>query len=72
MTGTRPTGSLAFYGPEEVRTGLDYDGCIAAVRTAMADFSAEDRPQPLRSIVEIAPAKLFGLMPGTLAAPRGF
>jgi ornithine cyclodeaminase len=65
-------GSVPFYGPEEVRATLDYDGCIAAVRGAMAAFSAEDKPQPLRSIVEIAPGRLFGLMPGTLAAPHGF
>ena len=64
--------SVPFYGPEEVRAGLDYDGCIAAVRTAMADFSADGKPHPLRSIFEIAPDKLFGLMPGTLAAPHGF
>ena len=70
--GQRLQGSVPFYGPEEVRATLDYDGCIAAVRAAMADFSAEDKPQPLRSIVEIAPGKLFGLMPGTLAAPHGF
>jgi ornithine cyclodeaminase len=38
----------------------------------MAAFSAEGKPQPLRSIVEIAPARFFGLMPGTLAAPHGF
>ena len=72
MTGSGSAGSLRFYGPEEVRALLDYDGCIAAVRAAMADFSAAAKPQPLRSIVEIAPAKLFGLMPGTLSAPRGF
>jgi ornithine cyclodeaminase len=38
----------------------------------MAGFSADGKPQPLRSIFEIAPAKLFGVMPGTLAAPQGF
>jgi ornithine cyclodeaminase len=38
----------------------------------MADFSADGKPQPLRSIFEIAPAKLCGVMPGTLAAPNGF
>ena len=55
------------YGPEEVRGLLDYDGCIAAVRAAMARFTAEGTAQPLRSIVEIAPGKLFGLMrPGAL------
>jgi len=64
--------SVPFYGPEEVRAALDYDGCIAAVRVAMAELSADGRPQPLRSIFEIEPAKLFGVMPGTLAAPHGF
>jgi len=65
-------GSVPFYGPEEVRARLDYEGCIVAVRTAMAEFSADGKPQPLRSIFEIAPARLFGVMPGTLAAPHGF
>lgn len=72
MKDTAFKGSVPYYGPEEVRAALDYDGCIAAVRGAMADFSAEGKPQPLRSIVELAPARLFGLMPGALAAPHGF
>lgn len=72
MTGSGSAGSVRFYGPGEVRALLDYDGCIAAIRAAMADFSAAGKPQPLRSIVEIAPTKLFGLMPGTLSAPHGF
>ena len=72
MTEASGNGSVPFYGPEEVRARLDYAGCIAAVRAAMTDFSAEGRPQPLRSIFEIAPARLFGLMPGALAAPHGF
>lgn len=63
---------LRVYGPDEVGKLLDYDGCIAAVRAAMARFTAEGRAQPLRSIVEIAPGRLFGLMPGHLAAPDGF
>jgi ornithine cyclodeaminase len=66
------SGAVPFYGPEQVRAWLDYDGCIATVRAAMAEFTAEGKPQPLRSIVEIAPGKFFGLMPGALAAPRGF
>ena len=33
---------------------------------------AEGKPQPLRSIFELAPTRFFGLMPGTLAAPHGF
>jgi ornithine cyclodeaminase len=72
VTATGSTGSVPFYGPQVVRARLDYDGCIAAVRAAMAEFTADGKPQPLRSIFEIAPAKLFGLMPGTLAAPHGF
>jgi ornithine cyclodeaminase len=72
LTEAGPKRSVPFYGPEEVRAALDYEGCIAAVRGAMADFSADGRPQPLRNIVEIAPAKFFGLMPGTLTAPHGF
>jgi ornithine cyclodeaminase len=72
LKDTAVKGSVPFYGPEQVRAALDYDGCIAAVRAAMADFSAEGKPQPLRSIFELAPARFFGLMPGTLVAPHGF
>jgi ornithine cyclodeaminase len=72
LKDTAVKGSVPFYGPEQVRAALDYDGCIAAVRAAMADFSADGKPQPLRSIFELAPAKFFGIMPGTLAAPHGF
>lgn len=72
MTETGCKKTVPFYGPEEVRAALDYDGCIAAVRAAMAEFSADGKPQPLRTILEIAPAKFFGLMPGALAAPYGF
>ena len=72
MTPAGHKGTVPFYGPEEVRAALDYDGCMAVVRTAMAEFSADGRPQPLRNIFEIDPEKFFGLMPGTLAAPHGF
>lgn len=72
MTQSGPRGSAPFYGPEEVRALLDYDGCISAVRAAMAEFTADGKPQPLRSIFEIAPAKAFGMMPGMLASPHGF
>jgi len=72
LKDTAVKGNVPFYGPEQVRAALDYDGCITAVRAAMADFSAAGKPQPLRSIFELAPAKFFGLMPGTLAAPHGF
>jgi ornithine cyclodeaminase len=72
LTETACNGSVPFYGPEQVRAALDYDGCIAAVRDAMAGFSAEGNAQPLRSVFEIAPDKFFGLMPGALTAPHGF
>ncbi|HEY1891931.1 MAG TPA: ornithine cyclodeaminase family protein [Steroidobacteraceae bacterium] len=72
MTDTASNGSVPFYGPDQVRAALDYDGCITAVRDAMTAFSAEGKAQPLRSIFEIAPAKFFGLMPGALTAPHGF
>ncbi|MGH8169581.1 MAG: ornithine cyclodeaminase family protein [Steroidobacteraceae bacterium] len=72
MTAGGCAGSIRFYGPADVRAALDYDGCIAAVRDAMAEFSAGGEPQPLRSIVEMGPGKHFGLMPGALAAPHGF
>ncbi|HEX5209455.1 MAG TPA: ornithine cyclodeaminase family protein [Steroidobacteraceae bacterium] len=72
MTQTGPRGSVPFYGPEEVRGLLDFEGCICAVRAAMTEFTADGKPQPLRSIFEIAPAKAFGMMPGMLAAPHGF
>jgi ornithine cyclodeaminase len=66
------SATVPFYGPQAVRALLDYDGCIGALRAAMAELTAEGKPQPLRSILEIAPDKLFGLMPGALAAPHGF
>lgn len=72
MTPGACAEKVPFYGPHEVRALLDYDGCIAAVRAAMAEFTADDKPQPLRSIVEVGPARHFGLMPGMLAAPHGF
>jgi len=64
--------SFPVYGPEEVRSLLDYEGCIDAVRTAMARFTEDGTPQPLRSIVTLAPHKLFGVMPGALPAPDTF
>jgi ornithine cyclodeaminase len=66
------TDDFPLYRAEDVRRLLDYDGCIAAVHEAMARFSAEGKPQPLRTIDEVAPSKLFALMPGSLPGPQGF
>jgi ornithine cyclodeaminase len=63
---------IAVYGPDEVRALLDEAGCIEAMRAAMAGLTAERREQPLRSITEIAPARLFALMPGVAPGTTGF
>jgi ornithine cyclodeaminase len=63
---------IAFYDSAEVRRLLDYPGCISAVREAMAGFTAEGKPAPLREIVTVAPGDFFASMPGMLAAPNGF
>jgi len=62
---------IRFYDAAAVHRLLDMPGCISAVRDAMARFSADGTPQPLRSITTIAPGKLFALMPGSLVAPQG-
>jgi ornithine cyclodeaminase len=63
---------IAFYDSSDVRRLLDYPGCIEAVREAMAGFTAEGKPAPLREIVTVAPGDFFASMPGMLAAPNGF
>lgn len=62
---------IPFFDAAAIHRLLDMPSCIAAVRTAMAAFSADGTPQPLRSITTIAPGKLFALMPGSLTAPDG-
>jgi ornithine cyclodeaminase len=63
--------AIAFYGPTEVARWLDWPGCIAALREAMAGLSAEGREQPLRSITPLQPGQLFALMPGVAQRHRG-
>jgi ornithine cyclodeaminase len=63
---------FAVYSAERVRTLLDYPGCIAAMREAMANFTASGIPQPLRSISRLDDARLFAQMPGVLSDPKGF
>jgi ornithine cyclodeaminase len=63
--------SIPFYSRDDVHRLLDMDGCIGAVRDAMIGLTRSP-PQPLRSIVELAPGKLFALMPGSLPVPDGF
>lgn len=63
---------FSVYHAADVERWLDYPGCIAVVGQAMAALSADDRPQPLRSIIEIAEGRLFGLMPGRAAGAAAF
>jgi ornithine cyclodeaminase len=65
-------GEFAVYRGADVRRLLDYDGCIRAVRAAMAGFTAAGGEQPLRSILRLGADKVWGLMPGALPAPDGF
>lgn len=65
-------GQIAFYDHADVVGLLDYPGCIAAVRDAMAGFTAEGKPAPLREILTIQPGDMFASMPGMLASPNGF
>jgi ornithine cyclodeaminase len=51
---------------------LDYDGCIAAMRSVMAALSADTREQPLRQIADMGSGKVFGAMPGMLPGGTDF
>lgn len=64
--------NVPLYGRDEVFASLDYDGCIAAVREAMKSFTSEASRQLPRIGVPIAPAKVFGIMPGVLASRATF
>ncbi len=56
----------------EVRERLTYALCIPIVREAMIAFSAGETRQLLRSIIPLAEGRLFGIMPGALAADGPF
>ena len=57
---------------EEVRARLTYDLCIPIVREAMIAFSTGETRQLLRSIIPLSEGRLFGIMPGALAADGPF
>ena len=59
------------FGPGEVHSLLDYQGCIAAVRDAMAQFTADGIAQPLRSIFTLGNGAALAAMPGALSGSRG-
>ncbi|MEN5115371.1 ornithine cyclodeaminase family protein [Brevundimonas diminuta] len=51
-----------------VRRRLTVEVCIPLVRQAMIDLSAGRTLQPLRSVVHLAKARAFGVMPGAMGA----
>ena len=57
-------------GEKDVRAVLSMDDLIAAMATALEQFSAGGVRQPLRSIVEVGGGQaFFGVMPAYIAAP---
>lgn len=59
------------FDAQDVNSLLDYDGCITAIRHAMAQFSANGIAQPLRSMFSVDQGRSVALMPGALSAPEG-
>ena len=57
--------TISFFDAAEVERLLDYPGCTAAMRRAMAALSAGE-PQPLRQIWPVG-AGTWGIMPGDLS-----
>ena len=57
---------------DAVRAALDLDGCIGAMREAMAALSSDARQQPLRQITDMGSGRLFGLMPGMVPCGSDF
>ncbi|HEY8434269.1 MAG TPA: ornithine cyclodeaminase family protein [Sphingomicrobium sp.] len=64
--------TISFFDAAEVERLLDYPGCTAAMRRAMAALSSGERPQPLRQIFTVGDDQMFGTMPGELAAMSTF
>ena len=56
-------------GEKDVRAVLSMDDLIAAMETALDQFSAGRVRQPLRSIVEVGAHGFYGVMPAYMAAP---
>jgi len=57
---------------DEVRERLTYDRCIPIVREAMIAFSTGETRQLLRAIIPLDEGRLFGVMPGAMAADGPF
>lgn len=59
-------------GREAVARHLPYDTCIALMRAAMTALSRGETRQLPRGIVDLAGGRMFGTMPGALAADGVF
>jgi ornithine cyclodeaminase/alanine dehydrogenase-like protein (mu-crystallin family) len=58
--------SLLVISREEVAAHLSYDDCIPLMRRAMIALSSGETRQLLRSIIDLAQGRMFGLMPGAM------
>ncbi len=63
---------MRFIDRDEVARRLTYELCIPLVREAMIAFSTGETRQLLRSILPLENGRLFGVMPGALAAGGPF
>ena len=63
---------MRFIDRDEVARRLTYDVCIPIVRDAMIAFSRGETKQLLRSIIPLSQGRLFGVMPGAMAADGPF
>ena len=57
---------LAVFDSADVAAGLDYPGCIEAVREAMMALSAGRTRQLLRTMIHMGEGRTFAQMPGSL------
>lgn len=63
---------IRFIDQAEVAQRLTYERCIPIVREAMIAFSRGETKQFLRSILPLSEGRLFGIMPGAMAAHAPF
>jgi len=66
------TTFIRFIDREEISRRLTYQKCIPIVRQAMIAFSKGESKQLLRSILTLSEGRLFGVMPGAMAAHGPF
>ena len=70
--GRRRTDMIRIIDRAEVAEKLTYDLCIPIVREAMIAFSTGETRQLLRSIIPLGGDRMFGIMPGAMAADGPF